>query len=250
MSASGPPLRQPGNAHLGPPLNGRDVIRTLLIAFGAYFAIMLTLATLVDESSSATERLNATIAGYAAWTLASLGAIWIVFVRRRGMTLADLGYVAPEPRWALIGVLGGFLALPVAFMLLLLLQPMLGAERGPDVRQALGGDDFTVVHAATLLLYVGILVPITEELLFRGLIFRWLRGRLDFAAAAVVSSVVFGLAHQRPVQVVVTTVLGFALAWLYERSRSLVPAILLHQTYNTINLMLTFSVVWIAPAEM
>ena len=96
-----------------------------------------------------------------------------------------------------------------------------------------------------MLLYGGFLVPLSEELLFRGLLFRWLRQRLDFWPAALISAAAFGLAHIRFDQMVVAGLLGLPLAWLYERSRSLAPAILMHQVYNSLVLMLTFAVVWL-----
>ena len=41
--------------------------------------------------------------------------------------------------------------------------------------------------------------------------------------------------------------MGCLLAWLYERSRSILPCILLHQTFNTAQLAFVYGAVALAP---
>jgi membrane protease YdiL (CAAX protease family) len=165
------------------------------------------------------------------------------------VSFADLGDTVPDRRWALMGVGAGFGALPLAFIVAALLRPALGSESVPSLQQYFGsGADFTIFHAMTMLLYGGFLVPLTEELLFRGLVFRWLRQRLDFWPAAFVSAAVFGIAHGSADKAVIAGLLGLPLAWLFEKSRSLAPAILLHQTYNSLALLLTFAAIWLPAA--
>lgn len=232
---------------LGPPLRGGDLISTILLGLALFGAAVLILREVAAGAATAGERINYMLGFYAAWTFAWLAAIWFVFVHRRGLSFAALGYVAPTPAWAMRGCLAGFLALPLAFALYMILRPVLGTQSSINLQQYFGGEDFTPIHAATVLLYGGFLVPIAEELLFRGLLFRWLRQRLDFWAAACISSAVFGVAHARPDQMVIAGLLGLPMAWLYDKSRSLAPAILMHQTYNSLALMMTFAAVWFAP---
>ncbi|MCW5771962.1 MAG: CPBP family intramembrane metalloprotease [Rhodospirillaceae bacterium] len=215
----------------------------MIFGYLGYWILRILLADFASGIATPGGRINVVLANYAAWSFAWLGAIWIVLVRRRGIGLPALGYVTPPQRWAMLGILLGFIALLAAFLIFMLLRPVLGDRPEVDLRQVFG-DEFTVVHAVALLLYAGVLVPIAEELVFRALIFRWLRERMDFRPAALVTAGIFGLMHQRIEQMVIAGLLGVVLAWLYERSRSLVPAILMHQTYNSLNLMLTFAVIW------
>jgi membrane protease YdiL (CAAX protease family) len=252
MSAKLPSPQRPrtaGTSPLGPPLQGRDVLRAFLIGIGLFMLGEIVLRQIAAGITTGAERLNYLIAFYALWTFAWLGAIWLVFVRLRGLSFADLGYVVPDPRWAARGIGFGFAALPLAYMIAIVMRPVLGTDGGANVRQLLGGKDLTVFHAATMLLYGGFLVPITEELLFRGLVFRWLRQRMDFWAAALISAAIFGVAHVRPDQILLTAILAVPMAWLYERSRSLAPAILMHQTYNSLGLMMQFAYVWFVPEQ-
>jgi membrane protease YdiL (CAAX protease family) len=246
---NGSPPRLPASASpFGPALRGRDVARAILLGLALFGAAFLALRELAAGVTTVGERINYLLGYFAAWCFSWLAAIWFVFVRGRGMSFADLGYTIPPRMWAGRGVMFAFAALPIAYGLLALLRPVLDIKSGATLQQYFGGPDFTLIHAATILLYGGFLVPLAEELLFRGLIFRWLRQRLDFWPAAVISGSAFGLAHVRFDQMVIAGLLGLPLAWLYERSRSLAPAILMHQTYNSLVLMLTFAVVWLPPS--
>jgi len=245
MNANVPRLR-PALNH-GPRLHGADLFLVVAIGLGLFWLAQALWRGVMADAATPEARINVMLGVFLAWVLAWLAAIWIVYIRRRGLSFADLGYVVAEPKWAVRGVIAGFIALPAAFALYLALSPLFGERSGPNARELLGGDAFTAIHALTMLLYTGFLVPITEEILFRGILFRWLRQRLDFWPAAAISAALFAAAHQRIDQMAIVAALGLALAWLTERSRSLVPAILMHQTYNSLTMMLTFAAVWFAP---
>lgn len=82
-----------------------------------------------------------------------------------------------------------------------------------------------------LVLTLGVVVPLAEEALFRGLIFGLLRRRWGFMAGALGSAVMFGLAHG-PVHALPTAALGFYLAYQAERDGSLAGAMALHALNN------------------
>jgi membrane protease YdiL (CAAX protease family) len=94
----------------------------------------------------------------------------------------------------------------------------------------INGDDAT---RRGLTLQAGLWAPIFEELAYRGVLFAGLRSRLPFLPAALASSLVFGLAHGygMPGNLQIVWV-GFVLCWSYERTRSLLPGILIHSLFN------------------
>jgi membrane protease YdiL (CAAX protease family) len=103
----------------------------------------------------------------------------------------------------------------------------------------LGEIDSVVREAAPtapllVLVAVGLAPAFGEELLFRGLFFRWLAVRLPGPAAVLGSAAVFGLAHLDLVQGPAAFLLGAYLAALVWRGGSLLPAILCHAANNTI----------------
>jgi glutamate-5-semialdehyde dehydrogenase len=77
-----------------------------------------------------------------------------------------------------------------------------------------------------------VVAPLTEEVLFRGLILRGLLGRWRPSLAIVTSALLFALLHFNPAQTPVALVLGLVLGWLYYRTRSIGLCILGHAVNN------------------
>ena len=67
------------------------------------------------------------------------------------------------------------------------------------------------------LLCLGVLVPISEELVFRGMMFKRLREQSGFMHAAIFSSVVFALLHGNMVQMLYAFATGMMLSYVYEK---------------------------------
>jgi membrane protease YdiL (CAAX protease family) len=84
---------------------------------------------------------------------------------------------------------------------------------------------------------VVIAAPVSEELFFRGFLFGGLRGRTSFWPAALISGILFGAIHLLGGSWEVIPPLaafGVLLAWLYERTGSLGPPMLMHALQNGI----------------
>ena len=86
-----------------------------------------------------------------------------------------------------------------------------------------------------------VLAPVLEEMMFRGVILRSFLRQYSRWTAIVGSAVVFGIAHLNIYQFVVALVLGVFSGWLYERTRSLLPCIALHGSYNSVLMMMSLS---------
>ncbi|MBI5302033.1 MAG: CPBP family intramembrane metalloprotease [Chloroflexi bacterium] len=81
-------------------------------------------------------------------------------------------------------------------------------------------------------LIVAALVPVVEETFFRGFVYSGLRGRFGARSALILSTLIFALLHFSLDRLIPILVLGGVLAWLYERTGSLVPGVILHGTNN------------------
>ena len=89
---------------------------------------------------------------------------------------------------------------------------------------------------------VGILAPLTEEVVFRGAILRTLLGMMskrNHWVAIMISAAIFGAVHGNAAQFINALFMGLLLGWMYYRTRSLVPGILLHWVNNTMAYILT-----------
>ena len=82
------------------------------------------------------------------------------------------------------------------------------------------------------ILLIGIIAPLGEELFFRGFAYRCFRTRWGPAVGAAASAALFALVHLHPVGLLPIFVVGCALAYLYERTGSLVAPFTLHAANN------------------
>lgn len=89
-------------------------------------------------------------------------------------------------------------------------------------------------------LFSCLLIPIIEEIVFRGFIFNRSRVKLGFIAAALLSSVLFGAYHMNLVQFVYAFLMGLVMCMLYECFGGIGAAILFHMTANTVVLLAGF----------
>ena len=89
-----------------------------------------------------------------------------------------------------------------------------------------------------LLLCTGILVPIMEEITFRyG--FQHYIAKSNVLAAYILSSIIFGVMHGNPIQIIYATIFGFILAFVYQKSGNLWYPIIIHAVNNTASLIAT-----------
>ena len=89
------------------------------------------------------------------------------------------------------------------------------------------------------ILCISVLGPILEELLFRGAITKELLRRYSPAKAILLSGLIFGIFHLNPAQIISACLIGFLLAWLYCKTRSLMACILIHIMNNGLSVYLS-----------
>jgi sodium transport system permease protein len=87
-----------------------------------------------------------------------------------------------------------------------------------------------------IILSMGVIPAVFEELCFRGFLFGALRTKFGGAGTVAASSILFGVFHEIliPGRLLVSTFLGVVLGWLRLRSNSILPGILLHATHNSL----------------
>ncbi|MBR6820530.1 MAG: CPBP family intramembrane metalloprotease [Bacteroidaceae bacterium] len=84
-------------------------------------------------------------------------------------------------------------------------------------------------------LAICIFAPLVEEMVFRGAILRALLGWADSHWVAIfISAVIFSAVHLNPVQMPHAFCLGLLLGWMYYRTGSIIPGIMLHWVNNTV----------------
>jgi dihydropteroate synthase len=84
-----------------------------------------------------------------------------------------------------------------------------------------------------------LVAPWTEEVAMRGLLFSSLARRFGFWPGAIVSGMVWSSLHATPGVLIIFAAEGALLAWLRQRTGSVLPGIGIHGTWNTFALALS-----------
>ncbi len=164
--------------------------------------------------------------------------VWLAY--RRGLHPRDLGFVRPL-RWrpALIAWLGAYVVLQVYQLALEVLR-----RQGLDVSRFDDGNvlPFDKIESTAVLVIFGLAVvvvaPLAEELFFRALLFRGMRGYWRLFPSLLASGAAFGIFHVNPSVVVPFAAIGMLFAWANEQTGSLWTSISAHAAVNGISFFL------------
>lgn len=82
------------------------------------------------------------------------------------------------------------------------------------------------------LFVLGLLAPVLEELLFRGVIYKRLKTYYDVTIAAYVAAIIFAIAHFNLIQGIYAFIAGIVMIYLYEKLDCLIVPIIMHSASN------------------
>ncbi|MCI5845478.1 MAG: CPBP family intramembrane metalloprotease [Oscillospiraceae bacterium] len=102
---------------------------------------------------------------------------------------------------------------------------------------------------AAEILYSCLIAPITEELLYRGFALKNL-SRVSQRTGILITAFLFGLGHQNIAQFVLAFPLGIFLGAITVRHNSILPAIFVHITVNTVSTIFDLGYTWITEESL
>ena len=114
----------------------------------------------------------------------------------------------------------------------------------PEEQQAVQ----TLQHASALLPRVAlaaitiVLAPVAEEILFRGILYPWIKQAGFPQLALWVSALIFAAVHANMMTFLPLAVLALALTYLYEKTDNLLAPITAHAVFNGMNFMALYYV--------
>lgn len=167
-------------------------------------------------------------------------AIYIVILRRRHLPWSALGFRRPPLLPMALSPLIVTGQLGAIAVVNLIVISLVGDFQNPQIEAITGGGGFSWTSFLLMLLLVGVIAPIVEETVFRGMIYGWLRARLPIILAIVISAAIFAAVHVIPVLLPALFVVGIILAISYEWSGSLWVSILLHALQNSLTVTMIF----------
>jgi membrane protease YdiL (CAAX protease family) len=168
--------------------------------------------------------------------LAYLLPLLVIFAYRR-VNPMSLGFGMFD--WRTLGLGCGLLIISYAIILIhngVLM--LLGVDtQGEQILEL-----FNSLESPIWFFLVGVIfAPIVEELFFRGFLFQGFRKKYGWIGGMLLSSVIFAMAHLDPVAFIPTFILGALLAYMYHRSNSVWPGIILHVLVNALGLCAAYA---------
>lgn len=132
---------------------------------------------------------------------------------------------------AFLSVLLTFLLAVSSSVGLNILLALTGLVQASESYQDVADRQYSVVFGVGAVLF-GLISPIAEEIVFRGLVFNRMRRYYPVFAAIVVSGILFGVYHGNLVQGIYGGCMGILLAYTYERLHSFLIPCLFHAAAN------------------
>ncbi len=221
-------------------LRARDLLILFLVAVAGVQGAALLGAVAI---SGLVQRIGSifTVLGILAVQAAVLFlTVYFVILRRRRLSWSDLGLRPASPAGLRRAALAALLALPVTWAINAAVQSIIGSDVENPQLAALAPLGVTWTGFVGLLVLVGLVMPLAEEILFRGVLYRWLRVHMNVPLAAMISALGFSVLHGVPALIPAIAALGVGLALIYEASGSLWTAVVTHALYNTLTLVLLF----------
>jgi len=85
-----------------------------------------------------------------------------------------------------------------------------------------------------------VIAPFVEETFFRGFLFQGFRAKYGWISGMLLSAGIFAIAHLDLVALIPTFILGILLAYLYHRTNSIWPGVIVHMLVNSSSLLVLY----------
>jgi membrane protease YdiL (CAAX protease family) len=229
------------------PWDAETTVQGLVVGFFFFSQIFLATALPIVVALLGLNPSGFDLRGKALYILMSYGLMTggglaiLYFTLRPYFPLPEGWFkVTLKGRWALWGLGGYFVAIPLVLLASLLNQQLWqeGGGGNPIILLALQSQD--TLALVIFFLTASFAAPLFEEIMFRGFLLPSLTRYLPAWGAIAITSVLFAAAHLSLAEMVPLTVLGGILGFVYWRSRNLLASILLHSLWNSGTLISLF----------
>lgn len=173
-----------------------------------------------------------------------------LFVQSRRITYRDIGLIKPTIKnfaYAVPAYIAYFVVLIAAVTFIGIFVPSINLDQDQQV----GFETATGFYLPLVFISLVILPAIVEEILVRGFLYSGLKKKLPVIKAALLTSLIFGVAHLQLgdgapplwVAAIDTFVLSMALIWLREKTGNIWAGVAVHFFKNSLAFMALFLLV-------
>ncbi len=215
------------------PWSVKDILQGVLLVISATFASAVLVVYL--GSNGVLNRALMALLVTALLEASLLLVVWLLALARYNLRWQDLGYRpfagSRDLLFSLVALLVGLAASRVYFFGAILTgQKVLLPPSLPAILPS-GGVELALFAVVAVLI-----TPVAEEAFFRGFVFAGIGRRFGVAKGAIISALLFSIAHVHIGLLVPTFLLGLILAWLYLKTRSLWNCAITHFAFNALAL--------------
>ena len=218
-----------------------SIIFLIAVLVGIYFGTaklisVLNVKQLINLNIANIDSLTFTIF-YGIQVLLMLAVVWFFAIYWRRSTLRDLGfryYSILKTVWYTF--LSLILIFIVSFVYVLVLKSVFGIDAPPSKIDELVSNGN--ISGNILIVVTAVIAPFCEEVYFRGFLYPAFKKSFGVAIGIFLSSLLFALAHLEIYSFLPIMIIGWILAYLFEKTKSIFTAIFLHAAYNLILILL------------
>ncbi len=231
-----------------PTITGRQVISVALaILFLVGFVVVFILSAAILSSAAKTfivelPKLHLLLAASVLQCAAMIGAVHWVLIRHTGYSWKLFGFFPVSSKQLTVAILLGIVLVPI----LETVERLAGITLGDTIVQLLAPTGFTWTGLVGSVLVIGVATPVAEEIVFRGVVYAWLRSRWRLLPALLFNGALFGgihLFYPAP-YVILVGLLGVVFAYAYEKTGTLWVPSLMHALHNS---TVIIAVYWALP---
>lgn len=222
-----------------------DALKVMILFLSLGYAIVIVEALLVPlvpfikEQKRVISIINTTV-----MDLVSIGIVIYFAVRHYGHKIKDLGLTLKNfSKNIFYGVFGYISVIPllvVTLLITMIVVNFLGYKPPPQPVLEIFLEEKEPNVLLYLSVFVAVIGPVVEEIFFRGFLYSALKKELSLRWAIFISAALFSLLHAHVIGFAPILILGIFLAYLYEKTGSLVPCATVHILHNMAMVYLIF----------
>lgn len=210
-----------------------SLISPMLIYYYVNMIVVVLAAMFISGSSDLTEGPNSIIMQNNSLEIAMAVKILALLLAIAPLIPAFINekpaVVSSNIRGIILTVLLG-IALPIFANVVFYKAGITGADNSYARVQA---NQFSLPVWGGILLY-GIVTPVCEEIVNRGIIYNRARKYAGVAASVIISALIFGLSHGNVAQFLYAFMLGCVIALIYEKEGAFMYPVLFHGVANSV----------------
>ncbi|MDQ2973178.1 MAG: CPBP family intramembrane metalloprotease [bacterium] len=176
-----------------------------------------------------------------------LGVVLVLKLSRRSVREFNISILKPS---TMLRIALYFAVYFVATFLMTILLTLFVPQVDVNQVQQIGFEGAAGESLILVFLALCVAVPIAEEVLFRGFLYRGAKKYVGLVLATIVTTIIFGLAHLEFgsgealnwIAAIDTALFSLALIYTYEKEKTLLAPIILHAIKNTLAFIFLFVV--------